>query len=86
MNAGGRVTETRRMKSLEHKLETLMFNSRWLLAPFYLGLILAIAVLLVKFIKELNSQPPQRARYDRELVRGNRPDGGWIFSGGFNYG
>lgn len=40
------------MKNIEHNLEVLMFNSRWLLAPFYLGLVLAIAVLLIKFIKE----------------------------------
>ncbi|OMG53666.1 hypothetical protein BJN45_09520 [Azonexus hydrophilus] len=40
------------MKSLEHKLERLMFNSRWLLAPFYVGLILGIVILLIKFAKE----------------------------------
>lgn len=40
------------MKSLEHKLEVLMFNSRWLLAPFYVGLILGIIILLIKFAKE----------------------------------
>jgi len=33
-------------------------------------------------IKALNSQPTVAARYDRELVRGNRPDGGWIMTGG----
>jgi hypothetical protein len=43
---------SRRMKSMEHKLEQLMFNSRWLLAPFYLGLILGIVILLIKFAKE----------------------------------
>ena len=32
------------MKSIENKLESLMFNSRWLLAPFYIGLILAIVI------------------------------------------
>ena len=37
-------------------------------------------------IKALNAQPPQRARYDRALIRGNRPDGGWITHGGFQYG
>ena len=39
----------------------------------------------LKMIKALNAQPPKRAKYDRELVRGNRPDGGWITHGGFNY-
>ena len=33
--------------------ETIIFASRWLLAPFYIGLALSIAVLLVKFIGEL---------------------------------
>jgi len=40
------------MKKLEHGLESLIFNSRWLLAPFYVGLVLALGLLLVKFIKE----------------------------------
>lgn len=40
------------MKKAEHFLESFMFNSRWLLAPFYLGLVLALALLLVKFVKE----------------------------------
>lgn len=30
----------------------MMFNSRWLLAPFYVGLVLAVAMLLVKFTQE----------------------------------
>jgi len=40
------------MKRIEHALEVLMFNSRWLLAPFYLGLVGAIAMLLIKFTQE----------------------------------
>jgi uncharacterized protein (TIGR00645 family) len=40
------------MKQVEHRLETLIFGSRWLLAPFYLGLVLALGLLLVKFAKE----------------------------------
>ena len=40
------------MKKLEHGLENLIFNSRWLLAPFYVGLVLALGLLLVKFAKE----------------------------------
>lgn len=34
-------------------------------------------------IKALNSKPAAVSRYDRELARGNRPDGGWIMSGGY---
>ena len=40
------------MKRIEQFLELVIFSSRWLLAPFYLGLVLAIALLLVKFVKE----------------------------------
>ena len=38
---------------LEHSLEITIFNSRWLLAPFYLGLIVSILLLMVKFFQEL---------------------------------
>jgi uncharacterized protein (TIGR00645 family) len=41
------------MKRLEHALEVLIFNSRWLLAPFYIGLVLSVLLLLVKFTQEL---------------------------------
>jgi uncharacterized protein (TIGR00645 family) len=37
----------------EQLLERAIFASRWLLVPFFLGLIVAIGVLLVKFGKEL---------------------------------
>jgi uncharacterized protein (TIGR00645 family) len=40
------------MKRLEHLLEMFMFNARWLLAPFYVGLILAIGLLMIMFFKE----------------------------------
>lgn len=35
-------------------------------------------------IKALNAQPPRRSQYDRALIRGDKPDGGWITHGGFN--
>lgn len=41
------------LKSLERLTERILFASRWLLAPFYLGLTLALAVLLLKFLMEL---------------------------------
>lgn len=40
------------MKHIETRLEQTLFASRWLLVPFYVGLILALALLLVKFAKE----------------------------------
>jgi len=38
---------------LERRLESLLFASRWLMAPFYVGLAVALGVLLVKFVQEL---------------------------------
>lgn len=38
----------------------------------------------LSMIKALNAQPAPVMSYDRALIRGNRPDGGWIFSGGYN--
>ncbi len=36
-----------------------------------------------RMIKALNAEPAVVSKYDRELVRGNRPDGGWIIHGGY---
>lgn len=40
------------MSKIEYLLERLIFSSRWLLAPLYVGLVGAIALLLFKFAKE----------------------------------
>ena len=37
------------LKRVEHGFESILFNSRWLMAPFYLGLVVSLAVLLLKF-------------------------------------
>ena len=39
-------------KKIEIALETTIFKSRWLLAPFYVGLMLSIILLFVKFFQE----------------------------------
>ena len=39
------------LKRAEHAFETVLFNSRWLMAPFYLGLVISLAVLLYKFVE-----------------------------------
>lgn len=39
-----------KLKRAENAFETLLFNSRWLMAPFYLGLVLSLVVLLYKFV------------------------------------
>lgn len=38
--------------NIERWLETFLFSSRWLLAPFYVGLVFALALLLYHFIIE----------------------------------
>jgi uncharacterized protein (TIGR00645 family) len=38
------------LKPVERALESVLFNSRWLMAPFYLGLVVSLAVLLFKFV------------------------------------
>jgi uncharacterized protein (TIGR00645 family) len=39
-------------RSIEHLIERTMFASRWLLAPIYLGLALALVALGLKFFQE----------------------------------
>ena len=40
-------------ENVESLLEKLLFASRWILAPFYLGLAFALIILLIKFAAEL---------------------------------
>jgi len=41
------------MKNLEITIEKTMYRSRWLLAPIYLGLSLALVALAIKFFQEI---------------------------------
>src|SRR5262245_57234340 len=43
------------MNKVESTLEHWVFRSRWLLAPFFIGLLLAIVALLIKFVKQLSA-------------------------------
>jgi uncharacterized protein (TIGR00645 family) len=43
-------------RSAERWLEATLFASRWLMAPFYVGLVLALLALLVVFVAELVEQ------------------------------
>jgi uncharacterized protein (TIGR00645 family) len=38
------------LRRVESGFESVLFNSRWLMAPFYLGLVVSLAVLLYKFV------------------------------------
>ncbi|MDP3133554.1 MAG: YqhA family protein, partial [Burkholderiaceae bacterium] len=49
------MTVKTQLKTFERTMESAIFASRWILAPFFLGLIIAMLVLLVKFGKELVS-------------------------------
>ena len=39
-------------RQLEKGVERMLFASRWLLAPFYVGLALSLIILLMKFVQE----------------------------------
>ena len=41
------------LKRVEHAFESVLFNSRWLMAPFYFGLVVSLAVLMLKFFMVL---------------------------------
>jgi uncharacterized protein (TIGR00645 family) len=41
------------MDQIERVMETVIFNSRWILAPFYLGLMLALLLLFFHFVQQL---------------------------------
>ena len=42
----------------EHALEQGLFGARWLMAPFYIGLVAALALLLAVFVRELIQGAP----------------------------
>jgi uncharacterized protein (TIGR00645 family) len=41
------------MHRIERVIETILFQSRWLLAPFYLGLVFCLVLLMIHFGREL---------------------------------
>jgi len=49
------MTKTR---IVEHALENAMFASRWIMAPFYAGLIVALLALMVVFLHDLIHELP----------------------------
>jgi len=51
---------------LELAVESLLFWSRWLLAPFYLGMIVALALVLVVFARELYASLTHISTMDAE--------------------
>lgn len=53
---------------VETCLETILFRSRWLLAPFYLGLILTLVMLLITFLRDMGEVIPNMFNLDAEEV------------------
>jgi uncharacterized protein (TIGR00645 family) len=49
---------------LEDVLERGLFASRWLMAPFYIGLIAALGALMVVFFQELAHELPMLWTFD----------------------
>lgn len=47
------MTEPARKGAAERALERTLFAARWLIAPFYVGLVAALAALLIVFVREL---------------------------------
>ena len=45
------------IKKIEFYLEKTIFNSRWILTPFYLGLVIGIFLLFIKFVQKLGRVP-----------------------------
>lgn len=43
---------------LEDVFEKALFSARWLMAPFYAGLVVSLGLLLVAFVRELIEQAP----------------------------
>lgn len=57
------------MLFLERLIERTLFASRWVMAPFYLGLAVALVLLLVKFLQELfHTVPSVFAMSEAQLV------------------
>ncbi len=46
-------------QNIETAIENILFHSRWLLAPIYLGAVLILAMFMVKFVQEVFYYFPQ---------------------------
>jgi len=53
---------------IEAALERGLFGSRWLLAPFYVGLVVSLAMLLVVFVREVVTAVPEVFELDAEKM------------------
>jgi uncharacterized protein (TIGR00645 family) len=59
------------LERIEHVIEIILYNSRWLLAPFYLGLVVSLLVLMVFFASKLVAFIPRVVSLDEsEIILG----------------
>ncbi|HEU5276760.1 MAG TPA: TIGR00645 family protein [Xanthobacteraceae bacterium] len=57
------------LNTVERWLESLLFAGRWFMAPIYVGLLLILAVITVKFVEELVlTLPSVLSMEERDLV------------------
>ena len=57
------------LRRIEDLIEGVLFAGRWLMAPIYLGLLVILAALAVKFVEELiHTVPLVLAMKERDLV------------------
>ncbi len=58
----------RRTPFIERAVEWIIYTSRWLMAPVYLGLIAALGILIVTFFRELYLQIPLVMSMDEKEI------------------
>jgi uncharacterized protein (TIGR00645 family) len=58
----------KKTSAIERFLESALFASRWLMAPFYAGLVIAVAVLLIVFVHEILVELPVLLMLDEAAV------------------
>jgi len=58
-----------RMRNTGEKiLDSILFNSRWILAPVYIGLVVSLLMLLTAFVTEIIHTVPQLIGMKTEVV------------------
>jgi len=57
-----------RESQVERAFERLLFASRWLMAPFYLGLVLSLLALMISFIMSIVETAPYLMSLDESQV------------------
>jgi uncharacterized protein (TIGR00645 family) len=56
------------MRRVEQRFESLLFGSRWLAAPLYLGLVFALLMLLVVFVRKMVQFVPRLLEFEVDEV------------------